>query len=210
MYHAGTLKAWMDDLAARVPVPGGGSAAALAGAAGCACLAMAARFTEGKEEFRAAEAEIRGILERVEAARAELGRLVDEDVAQYAPLAAAQALPRGTEAEKAARKAAIQKALKGAIEPPRRVCRLAREAIAFAPALLALGNPNLASDVGVGAQCLACAFRSAWLNVEVNLSSLKDAAFKAAVRSEIDPMAAEVERIAAEVWRIAAGKVRKD
>ncbi|MCU0724068.1 MAG: cyclodeaminase/cyclohydrolase family protein [Planctomycetes bacterium] len=193
MYDDGTLKRWLDDLAARVPVPGGGSAAALAGAAGCACLAMAARFTVDKEGFRAAEAEFRGILDRVEAARAELGRLVDEDVASYAPLAAAYALPKGTEAEKAARKAAVQQALKGAVDPPRRVCRLAREALALAPALLARGNPNLASDVGVGAQCLACAFRSAWLNVEVNLASLKDAAFKAAVRAELDPLAAEVE-----------------
>ena len=210
MYNDGSLKRWLDDLAARAPVPGGGSAAALTGAAGCACLAMAARFAEGKEECRAAEAEFRGLLERVEAARAELGRLVDEDVASYAPLAAAYALPKGTDAEKAARKAAIQDALKGAVEPPRRVCRLAREALALAPALLARGNPNLASDAGVGAQCLACAFRSAWLNVEVNLASLKDAAFKAAVRAELDPLAAEVERLAAEAWAATAARVRKE
>ncbi len=209
MYYAGSMKVWADDLASGKPAPGGGSAAALVGAAGCACLSMAANFTVGKPDFKQAEAEVRDALDRIEKDRAELGRLVDEDVEQYSRITSAYGMPKGTDAEKAARKAAIQEALKAAVDVPRRACRVVHRALAHAPLLLAEGNPNLVSDVGVGAQCLASAFRCAWLNVEINLASLKDAAFVSAVRAELEPLAAEVERTAAEVWAGAVRKVKK-
>lgn len=209
MYYHAPMKTWTDDLASSKPAPGGGSAAAMVGAAGCACLSMAANFTVGKPEYKAVEAEVREALASVEKARAALAALIDEDVAQYSKITAAYGMPKGNDAEKAARKAAIQEALKAALDVPKRACRLVSEAVEKAPVLLEKCNPNLVSDVGVGAQCLASAFRSAWLNVEINLASLKDAAFVSAVRAELEPMAAGVEKVAADVWEKAVRKVRK-
>ncbi len=208
MYYDGPFKTWADDLASKKPAPGGGSAAALVGVSGCALLSMVGNFTVGKKKYKDVEAEIQSLLDEVETCRAALAKLVDEDVNQYGKVTAAYGMPKGTEEEKQARKNAIQEALKAAMSVPLEACRLARQALLLAPILLEKGNKNLVSDVGVGAQCLACAWRSAWLNVEINLSFLKDEGFVADTRKELDPMAEEVEGLLAKVWAGTVGKVK--
>jgi formiminotetrahydrofolate cyclodeaminase len=206
MYYDGPFKTWADDLASKKPAPGGGSAAALVGVSGCSLLSMVANFTIGKKKFKDVEAEIQAILGRVEEVRAGLARLIDDDVAQYSKVTAAYSMPKGTPEEKAAKTAAIQEALKAAMSVPMEACRLCHSAMMEAPALLEKGNPNLVSDVGVGAQCLASGYRSAWLNVEINLSFLKDADFVAKTRAELEPLSTEVESMLESVW---AGTVKK-
>ncbi|MHC4780762.1 MAG: cyclodeaminase/cyclohydrolase family protein [Planctomycetota bacterium] len=206
MYYEGPFKTWADDLASNKPAPGGGSAAALVGVSGCALLSMVANFTIGKKKYKEVEAEIKGALGRVEELRSSLAALIDEDVAQYSKVTDAYSMPKSNDEEKAARKGAIQEALKAAMSVPLEACRLCHKAIEEAPALLEKGNQNLVSDVGVGAQCLASGYRSAWLNVEINLSFLKDKEFVAGVRTELDPLSAEVEKILEEVW---AGTVKR-
>ena len=208
MYYDGPFKTWADDLASSKPAPGGGSAAALVGVSGCSLLSMVANFTIGKKKFKAVEEEVRAVLGRVEEARAGLAKLIDDDVAQYSKVTAAYSMPKGTDEEKEAKKAAIQEALKAAMSVPLEACRLCRTALKEAPALLEKGNPNLVSDVGVGAQCLASGYRSAWLNVEINLSFLKDADFVGNTRAELEPLSAEVESTLETVWAGTVAKVK--
>ncbi|MHC5037063.1 MAG: cyclodeaminase/cyclohydrolase family protein [Planctomycetota bacterium] len=208
MYYDGPFKTWADDLASNKPAPGGGSAAALVGVSGCALLSMVSNFTIGKKKFKDVEAEIQGLLGRVEEARAGLAKLIDDDVAQYSKVTAAYGMPKSNDEEKAARKAAIQEALKAAMSVPLEACRLAHKALMLAPPLLEKGNPNLVSDVGVGAQCLASAYRSAWLNVEINLSFLKDKDFVAGIRQELEPLSGEVESLLKSVWEGTVKKVK--
>jgi glutamate formiminotransferase/formiminotetrahydrofolate cyclodeaminase len=179
-----TLAAFAGATAARSPTPGGGSVSAYLGALGAALGAMAARYTEGRKGFEAHAGALAGEVARLDALRDELAALVDEDARVYAALTAAYALPKASAAEQAARQAAVQAALLEAMDVP---LRIGRSTVAGLEVLESLGahvNPNLASDVAVGAHALAAAFRGAWVNVLVNLASLRDETRKHAVLEE--------------------------
>ena len=107
-YRHGPLEAYVRDLSANLPAPGGGSGAALAGALGNALAAMVGNFTAGKEKFAAVEADVQRILTALDVVRDRLLQLVDEDVAVYSQVSAAYKLPRETDEQKAARSAAIR------------------------------------------------------------------------------------------------------
>src|SRR2546429_8107071 len=117
-----TLRAFSDELSADTPVPGGGSAAAYAGAIGAALAAMVARIASKKETSEPA----RAFADEMDALRGEFLRFVDEDSVAYAGVAEAMKLPRKTEEEKAARQERIQAALLDASRVPLDVARAAR------------------------------------------------------------------------------------
>ena len=174
MYIERKYQDYFDDLAAKKPAPGGGSAAAAAGALGVSLLSMVANFTIGKEKYKDVEAEIQQILDTAEKSRAELQKLIDEDVAAYQKVSAAYKMPKDTEEDKRARTEAIQTALKDAMAVPLAICRNLFEAARLCEPLLEKGNINLVSDVGVAAEFIASGFAAALLNVEINLSGIKD------------------------------------
>jgi formiminotetrahydrofolate cyclodeaminase len=201
-----TVRDYAAKLAAGEPTPGGGSAAALAGALAAALAQMAGNFTAGREKFAAVDDEVRDILAHLESQRVRLLDLTDADADAYATVGAAYGLPRGTDEEKAARKAAIEAALKSAAAVPLAVTEACAEVIAVLDRLREISNPNLLSDVACAAAMAAAALRTAWLNVEVNLASLGDAAFVAATRAVTDARLAEGEAEAKVVFeRVAAG-----
>jgi formiminotetrahydrofolate cyclodeaminase len=175
------------------PTPGGGSAAALAGAVGASLLAMVAALPKP----RAATAEDAARLEaaggRCAALGSRLSSLIDRDSEAYDRVVAAFRLPKETESEKAARAAAIEAALREATETPLEVMRACGEAIEQATVVAAFGNRNASSDVRVGLELLGAGLRGARLNVEVNLGSIKDAPFADAAAGEVERMAAEAE-----------------
>ena len=107
----------------------------------------------------------------------ELLDLVDEDTCAFNQVMDAFSLPNGTAAEKAAREAAVEKATKVAIEVPLRVMTKATDSMEVIKAMAKIGNPNSASDAGVGALCVRSAVRGAFLNVKINASDLKDQRF---------------------------------
>jgi glutamate formiminotransferase/formiminotetrahydrofolate cyclodeaminase len=107
----------------------------------------------------------------------ELLRLVDEDTAAFNGIMAAFALPKATEAEKAARTAAIQDATKQAILIPLKVMQAAHASMSTLKAMAEVGNPNSVSDAGVGALCARSAVMGAHLNVRINAGGLHDKAF---------------------------------
>jgi glutamate formiminotransferase/formiminotetrahydrofolate cyclodeaminase len=113
-----------------------------------------------------------------------LEALIDEDSDAYSLVLAAFRQPKGTDEEKTARTAAIQRALTAATEAPLHVMRHCAEALEAAGAVGELGNPNAASDAQVAVGLLQAALRGAQANVETNLGSLKDAEYVSRVREE--------------------------
>ena len=175
------------------PTPGGGSASALAGAIGASLLAMVARIPKARTATGEDAERLQAAGSRCEALSDELAVLVDRDSDAYDLVMAAYRKPKATDAEKTARGAAIQDALKAAIAAPLAVMRAAAAAAEQAGVVARYGNPSASSDVEVALELLGAALRGAKLNVEINLSSVKDADYAARVREE----ACEFERAAA-------------
>ncbi len=195
MYFEGKFAEYLDDLAAKKPAPGGGSAAAAVGALGISLLSMVANFTVGKEKYRDVEQQMQQILSSSETLRTKLQKLIDEDITAYKKVSAAYKMPKETEEEKAAKTQAIQAALKEAMAVPLAACRNLYDAIKLCQPLLEKGNVNLISDVGVGAEFIASGFASALLNVEINLSAIKDQPLVSEIRTELSAKAQEIENI---------------
>ena len=183
-----TVSALLAAFRSSEPTPGGGSASALAGAAGASLIAMMA----GLPKPKAASAEDLGRLadagQRCAALAVRLEALIDEDSAAYDLVVGAFRMPKGTDEEKAARAAGIQRAMRAATEAPLQIMRRCAEALEVVPVVAALGNPNAASDAKVGRMLLTAALSGARENVEINLGSVKDEAFAQDVRREIESL----------------------
>src|SRR5919204_2094905 len=106
------VREFAEGLAAKQPTPGGGSAAALAGALGAGLVSMVCRYTVGRERFAEVEDAVQRVLARSEELRAELERAVEDDVQAYGGYAEAQSMPRETDDETRAREEALQRALR--------------------------------------------------------------------------------------------------
>ncbi|MBC8436362.1 MAG: cyclodeaminase/cyclohydrolase family protein [Candidatus Omnitrophica bacterium] len=151
MYKDSSLKNYLDDLAAKLPAPGGGSAAALSAALGASLISMVVNFTLGKPKYAVYEKELKGILTKSEGLRNEFLNLVDLDVSAYK-----------------------SRNVRDALDVPFMLARLCFEAIKLCPPLLKKGNINLISDVAVAAVLLESAFSSAVYNVKINLKLIGD------------------------------------
>ena len=176
MYYNKSLKKYLDDLSARLPAPGGGSAAALDAALGAALISMVVNFTLGKSKYAKYENELKVILEKSERLRRKFLHLVDLDVAAYK-----------------------SKNLRNALDVPFMICRFCFEGIKLCPPLIKKGNLNLISDVVVAAILLESAFASAYYNVAVNFKSLGDKKFCCLVEKELRGKSRVVQRIRLEM-----------
>jgi formiminotetrahydrofolate cyclodeaminase len=192
-----SVRAFLEALRSPAAVPGGGSSAALAGAAGACLLAMVAALPKHRA---ASDDEVSALRETGEAC-GRLGRdlehLVDDDSEAYGRVMHAYRLPKGSEAETAARRAAIEAALRTATDLSLAVMRHAVEALAAAPVVGRLGNPHAASDVGVAVELLVAACRGAQLNVDINLAQVKDAGYADRAREDARALMARCEEAAA-------------
>jgi len=201
MYAYGMIRSYVEAGSAGKPTPGGGSIAACAGALGMSMACMAANFTVGRKKYKDVEKDVRTQLGVCMKMRDELLALIDDDVKAYGSVSAAYSMAKGTDEEKAARKAAIQEALVIAMDAPLRVVRACREALRATAKLADIANKNLISDVGVAALLAEAALRAGKLNVEINLKFLKDEALVEATRTEIIEAAAEAQSLAAEIMK---------
>ena len=165
-----TLDGWLEDLAGPDPVPGGGSAAALAGALAGALVAMVARLTIGRKAYATVEERARAIGDEADALRAELRRLVDDDAAAYARVSAAYRVPKSDPG----RGAGVDAALLGAALTPLDVARRAARLRELAREIGTIGNKNARSDAQVAAELARAAVIGAAENVRVNVASLSD------------------------------------
>jgi glutamate formiminotransferase / formiminotetrahydrofolate cyclodeaminase len=165
---------FLDELAAGTAAPGGGSAAAYAGAAGAALVAMVCRLTVGKKKYAAVEPRMWAILDQAEALRGQLTRAIAEDAAAYQEVMDAMGLPKETDAQQQARGAAVQQATLHAAEVPLRVSEKAAQVLALAVEVAETGNVNAISDAASGASLAQAAITSAGLNVRINAADLQD------------------------------------
>lgn len=169
-----TVAEFADLLASDAPAPGGGSAAALEGAIGAALTAMVCGLTKGKKKFAefndlAVEAEAKAL-----ALKDRFIDVMDRDTEAFNVVSAAFGMPKATDEEKAARSAAIQKGLEGCTATPFEMMEIAVETLELTGSILGKSNDSAASDLGVSALSLRAAIQGAWLNVLINIGSLKN------------------------------------
>jgi formiminotetrahydrofolate cyclodeaminase len=168
------------------PTPGGGSAAALAGAVGASLLAMVAGLPKSKASTEEDVARLKAAGARCTELAQTLAGLIDRDSEAYGLVVAAYKRAKATDEEKAARSAAIQEGFRAAIAAPLDVMRACAAAAEQGVVILALGNPSAASDGQVGLELLGAGLRGARMNVEINLDSVKDAHYVAGVRNDVN------------------------
>ena len=183
MYCEQSLKKYLDDLAARLPAPGGGSAAAMSAALGASLISMVLNFTIGKSKYAEYEKELKEMLVISEGLRNDFLRLVDLDVVAYQ-----------------------SRNVKEALEVPLKVCRLTFEGIQLCPPLIKKGNVNLISDVAVAAVLLESGFAAAYHNVEINLKSLNNASLTKKIRKEFVKKSKSIVKIRKET-EVKVGKI---
>ncbi len=194
---------FLDAVAANSPTPGGGSVAALAGALGAALAAMVGRLTVGKRKFAEVQAEVSEVIVRAEQLRAALTSRMEEDSAAFDEVMAAYKLPRKTEAEKAARREAIQQAMVHAAEVPLATARDALTVLELARVVVEKGNPNAITDAATAAWMAMAGLQGASLNVRINAVSLSDEARKRAWLDELAHLATRAQSLLAQVQEIA-------
>jgi formiminotetrahydrofolate cyclodeaminase len=194
-----TLDGYLEALASARPTPGGGSAAAVAGALGAALVAMVARITEANPKFAARASEAAALARHADELRATLLRARGDDESAFAAVVAAQALPRTSDDAKAARTAALQRALAGASEAPLQTARIALDVLRAGRAALELENRNLGSDAGCAAEFAAAALAAAAYNVRANHPYMQDAAQVARQDAELTAIGAEGDGLLAAV-----------
>jgi len=171
-------------LASPEPTPGGGTAAAIAGAMGTSLLVMVAGLAKSRnntDDEKAALAKARAAIDPI---TARLTDLADQDAASFDAVMAAYRLPKASDEEKAARTKAIQSALRGATEVPLETLRTCAAALEPARTVADYGNRSADSDTGVAIGLLKAAAAGAAANVRMNLGGLKDEGFKAAAEAE--------------------------
>ena len=196
-----------DETFSSAPVPGGGGVAALVGSIGAALAGMVCNLTTGKKKYAQYEADIQRITGEARALMQELMGQIDRDAENFYPLSKCYGLLATTEEEKAAKEEKMQAALKVAITAPIDIVRLAYKAIALHKELAEKGSKLAVSDVGCGVLCLKAAMQCGWLNVMINLKSIHDKDFVAAVEAELKPMLAEGEAMADAIYADVAGQL---
>ena len=189
-------------LASHSPTPGGGSAAAMIGSYGAALCAMVAEYTIGREKYSDYEELMKETLLRANNLREEFLAAVDADAEAYNAVGVVLSMPKSTDDEKSSRKQAMQEALKKAALVPLKVMALSLEALKVTKKAVGMSNTNVASDLGVAAVSLRAAMCGAWLNVMINLSSIKDEAFVTQYRAEGEALMAEALPLAAEIYDV--------
>ena len=202
-----SLAALADETAAESPAPGGGSIAAAVGALGAAVGTMVANLSAHKRGWDDRWEFFSDYAAQGQRHKDALLALVDADTAAFNRIMAGFGLPNKTEAEIAARRAAIQEATKGAIETPLRVMEEALASMDVLEAMVREGQPSSVTDAGVGAACARTAVLGAALNVQVNAADVEDAAFKADVLARAAAMLAEAERREAEILAMVRAKL---
>ncbi len=171
------LTAFADETASESPAPGGGSISAYVGALGISLGTMVANLSSHKKGWDDRWQEFSDWAEKGQQYKDKLLALVDEDTKAFNKIMDAFGLPKATDEEKKSRKQAIQDATRYAIEVPYRVMQLSYDSMAVIKAMAEIGNPNSASDAGVGALCTRTAVYGAYLNVKINASGLDDKAY---------------------------------
>lgn len=200
---------FVEVLASKSAVPGGGGAAALVGAIGMALGSMVCNLTIGKKKYAQYEDSVKSTLEKAGKLEKDLLSMIDQDAECFLPLSKAYGLPTNTDEEKQVKAETMEKALKVACQVPIDIVRVCYDAIKLHEDLVDKGSKLAISDVGVGVQCLRAAILSGQLNVVININSIKDQEYVEKVRNEVNKLVEDGVKICDEVYskvEIALGK----
>jgi formiminotetrahydrofolate cyclodeaminase len=204
-----TVGAFSEVLASAAPVPGGGSASAVAASLAASLTAMVARLSADRPKYASYAKTHARALEAAEASRVRFLALADEDAAAYAAFGDARKLPKETPAEAQARDAAIAAAALKAAEVPMEVVRQCHGLIHEIESLAGRSNLNAASDLDVGALLVHAAARGAGANVIINLPSIPDRKATDAMLSEVESRLHDIESAVARVHgQVRSGNLR--
>lgn len=198
-----SCESFVEVLASKAPVPGGGGASALVGAIGTALGNMVGSLTVGKKKYAAVEEDILALKQKSDALQSDLLALVEKDAEAFEPLARAYGMPRETEAEKAEKARVMAVALKDACAVPMEIMRKCCEAIDVIGEFAEKGSALAISDAGCAAACCKAALFGASLNVFINTKSMEDRDYAQKTNDEANRMleeyGAKAERIFEEV-----------
>ncbi|TXB62185.1 glutamate formimidoyltransferase [Phaeodactylibacter luteus] len=193
------LSQFSEETASESVAPGGGSVSAYVGALGASLGTMVANLSAHRRVWDDRWEEFSGYAEEGQRIRRALLDLVEEDTRSFNAIIDAVRLPKGTEEEKAARREAMQAATKYATEVPFRTMEQALACFSLCKAMAEAGNPNSASDAGVGALCARAAVHGAWLNVRINAGDIEDKAWVEAKLKAAADMARQADALEQEV-----------
>ncbi len=210
LYRAGTSQSaevaprlssvsFLDEVAAATAAPGGGSAAAYAGALGAALAGMVAGLTLGKKKYAEVEAEMQAIRVQAEELRKELTQAVEDDAAAFEAVMGALKLPKGTEEQQKARNAAVQVATLNAMHVPLHTAKGAVRVMELAARCARDGNLNAISDAMSGGAMARAALTAAGCNVRINLNSLEDKSAGEKMLKELQDLEKKADRIEQEL-----------
>jgi methenyltetrahydrofolate cyclohydrolase len=206
-YSECSVRAYLEKLASADPEPGGGSAAALAGALGAALVMMVTALTLGKERYAAVQTDMAEIKEKAEKLGASLTAFVTEDAEAYGAVAAAIKLPGDSSIQSRERNRVLQAALKGAAEVPLKIAEAAVEVARLSLPAAEKGNNNAVSDAGVAVLMAESAAQSAALNVKINLAWIEDDAFKKEAWARVEAALSETGRLRDVVLTLTYSKI---
>ena len=207
-FTKGTCEEFVEVLASKAPVPGGGGASALVGAIGMALGNMVGSLTVGKKKSADVEADILALKEKATALQADFLRLVEADAEAFEPLAKAYGMPRETEEEKAEKARVMAIVLKDACAVPMEIMEKCCEAIDVIEEFAAKGSALAISDAGVGVVFCKAALLGASLNVFINTKSMADKEYAASLNEKADKMIADYSKKADEIFAAVNARLR--
>lgn len=179
---------FLNKVAGKDPIPGGGSVAALNGAIASALSEMVANLTIGKKGYEDHQELMKHIVEIADRRRELFIADIDRDANAYDQVFACFKMPKDTEKQKAERSAAIQDATKVAATVPMEVARNAYDLMEVIADVAHLGNRNAITDACVAMMSARSAVLGALMNVRINLGSLKDKKFAREMAEEADKL----------------------
>lgn len=191
---------FLNALASKEPVPGGGGACAYVASLGAALGSMVGNLTLGKKKYDQVQEDIREMLLKSQTLMERLNGLVQEDAEAFLPLAKAYGMPAETEEQKAKKEETLQAALERAARVPLEIARVCVEAISLHGEYAAKGSRLAVSDAGCGAAFCRAALLGARLNVLINLNLMKDQALRDRLRAELDALTEKGVTMADEIF----------
>ena len=202
-----TLTGFANLAASESPAPGGGSVAAYMGALGASLGTMVANLSSHKRGWDDRWEEFSEWADKGQALKDKLLQLVDADTRSFNKVLEAFRMPKGSDAEKKARSAAIQEATKGATRVPLEIVRTACACFPLLETMAKEGLESSVSDAGAGALAARAAAHGGYLNVMINLGGIKDQEFKEACISEVTALLEEADSAEARIVALVKEKI---